>query len=409
MPSITARIAATAAAAVALAATPGVVATGLSAAQSRVSATATVVPASGTTTEDQSTWTRRHGGSPGYAGQGLGSSGSGSSGSDATGSSDLSRAADGSTISGTEVASMKGVVMVDTVLPDGRGAGTGMILTAGGEVLTNYHVVEGSTSITVTDTTTGRTYPATVVGHDAAHDVAVLRLSGASGLSTVTVDRSPAQVGQSVVAVGQGGGQGAIYQVTGSVTALDQTITAQDETSVDSGEQLTGLIRTTADVVPGYSGGPLLDTSGRVIGIDTAATSGGDIDGYAVPISQALAIADQITAGVRSDDVHVGARAALGVQVIDVTAGGYGGSRGATGMPSGAAVADVVAGGAAAAAGITAGSTITAVDGDTVTSGTDLSEDLSDEYPGTRVTVTWTDPSGTTRSTSVTLGTSTVA
>jgi len=72
-------------------------------------------------------------------------------------------------------------------------------------------------------------------------------------------------------------------------------------------------------------------------------------------------------------------------------------------------VADVVAGGAAAAAGITAGSTITAVDGDTVTSGTDLSEDLSDECPGTRVTVTWTDPSGTTRSTSVTLGTSTVA
>ena len=194
MPSITARIAATAAAAVALAATPGVVATGLSAAQSRVSATATVVPATGATTEDQSTWTRRHGGSPGYGGQGLGSSGSGSSGSDATGSSDLSRAADGSTISGTEVASMKGVVMVDTVLPDGRGAGTGMILSAGGEVLTNYHVVEGSTSITVTDTTTGRTYPATVVGHDAAHDVAVLRLSGASGLSTVTVDRSPAQV-----------------------------------------------------------------------------------------------------------------------------------------------------------------------------------------------------------------------
>lgn len=452
----TTKITAGAAAAVALAAAPGAIATGVQAYEGRSAADGTT-SAQGSATQGSTgstgsadagssadatqtpQWTRRNvGNGYGYESYGSGSTGTGSAGSSTgSGSSGVSQTADGSLVSGTPITSMKGVVLIDTVLDGGEGKGTGMVLTSDGEVLTNYHVVDGSTSITVTDTVSGKTYQASVVGHDETHDIAVLQLKDASGLATVNLSQTTAQVGAAVTAVGQGGGQGTLYQVSGTVSALGQSITAQDSSSASSAEKLTGLIQTTADVVPGYSGGPLLDTDGQVIGIDTAASSSGDIDGYAVPITEAKSIADQIVAGTRTATVHIGPRAALGVQVTDSgsSASGYGqgygqsygqgygrgsgqsygqgydpqsGSTNSTTSTSGAAVAEVVSGSAAAKAGITAGSTITAVDGQSVASAAALSSELSDDYPGTSVKVTWTDASGTAHTATVTLGTSTV-
>ena len=162
--------------------------------------------------------------------------------------------------------------------------GTGIVLTAGGEILTNNHVINGATSVSVTDIGNGKTYKATVVGYDDSKDVAVLQLTGASGLTVATLgDSSTVGVGNSVVALGNAEGLGGTPSVaTGLVTALDQSITASDESSGTS-EQLTGLIETNAGIEPGDSGGPLVNTHGQVVGMDTAAstnyTFGGDGNG----------------------------------------------------------------------------------------------------------------------------------
>src|SRR4051812_32792813 len=194
-------------------------------------------------------------------------------------------------------AQSRGVVLVDTALTDGEAAGTGLVIDASGLVLTNYHVVEGSTSVTVTIATDGTTYDATVVGRDQAADVALLRLDDASGLTTVRVDDDgdPA-VADAVTAVGNAAGQGSLSAPTGDVVALDRSISTAT-TGAAEGEHLTGLIQTDAYVIGGYSGGALLDDQGEVVGITTAASSGGATESYAVPIQDALAVADQIEAG----------------------------------------------------------------------------------------------------------------
>ena len=169
-----------------------------------------------------------------------------------------------------------GLVDVVSTLGDqnGEAAGTGMVLTSTGEVLTNNHVINGATSISVTDIGNGKTYTATVVGYDKTKDIAVLQLQNASGLQTVNLgDSSTVTVGQNVVAIGNAEGKGGTPSVvTGSVTALNQSITAGDEGSSDS-EQLSGLIQTNAPIQPGDSGGPLVNSAGQVVGIDTAASS----------------------------------------------------------------------------------------------------------------------------------------
>ena len=150
-----------------------------------------------------------------------------------------------------------GVVDIDTRLgyQSAAAAGTGMILTSNGYVLTNNHVIDGATSITATVVGTGRTYTATVVGTDVSQDVAVLRLSGASGLATVPLGDSPTvSTGDKVVAIGNAGGTGGDPTVvTGTVTDLNQSITASDENGTNA-EQLTGLIVTNAPIVAGDSG-----------------------------------------------------------------------------------------------------------------------------------------------------------
>src|SRR6201994_2103872 len=171
-----------------------------------------------------------------------------------------------------------GLVDVVSTLGDQNATaeGTGMVLTSTGEILTNNHVIDGATSIKVTDIGNGKTYTATVVGYDATKDIAVLQLQDASGLPTISLgDSSSVTVGSKVTALGNAGGKGGTPSVaTGTVTALNQSITASDEGG-GSSEQLSGLIETNADIQPGDSGGPLVNSSGQIIGMDPAASSSG--------------------------------------------------------------------------------------------------------------------------------------
>ena len=165
-----------------------------------------------------------------------------------------SNGAAGSTSTGTATAAQQvGVVDINTVLDFGTGAaaGTGMVLTSSGEILTNNHVIDGSTSISVTVVSTGRIYTATVVGTDPTDDVAVLQLNGASGLATAKIgDSAQVAVGNTVTAVGNAGGTGGTpSSATGTVTALDQSLTATDQNGSNP-EQLTGMIEMNADIQP---------------------------------------------------------------------------------------------------------------------------------------------------------------
>jgi S1-C subfamily serine protease len=287
-----------------------------------------------------------------------------------------------------------GVVDIDAVLGyrNGEAAGTGMVLTSDGEILTNNHVIQGATRVTVTVVGTGRTYPASVVGTDPSDDVAVLQLDDASGLRVADVSDEEASIGEAVTAVGNAGGSGGTPSaVSGTVTALDQSITATDETGSNS-ERLTGLIETDADVQAGDSGGPLYDTaSGEIIGMDTAASTGGQVDGYAIPIDSALSIAEQITSGVDSATIHQGLPAFLGVSVSSAAG------------TNGAAIAGVVSGGPAESAGLAAGDVITAVGRTAIGSADDLTGVLAGHDPGDTVSVTWTDSAGTTHTAPITL------
>src|SRR4051794_19079070 len=287
-----------------------------------------------------------------------------------------------------------GVVDIDTVLGyrNGEAAGTGMVLTSDGEILTNNHVIQGATKVTVTVISTGRTYTASVVGTDPSDDVAVLQLDDASGLQVADFSDEDASIGEAVTAVGNAGGTGGTPSaVSGTVTALDQSITATDETGSNP-EQLTGLIETDADVQAGDSGGPLYDTaSGQIIGMDTAASTGGQVDGYAIPIASALSIAEQITTGVDSATIHQGLPAFLGVSVSSATG------------TNGAAIAGVVSGGPADSAGLAAGDVITAVGRTAIGSADDLTGVLVGHDPGDTVSVTWTDSTGTTHTAAITL------
>jgi S1-C subfamily serine protease len=298
-----------------------------------------------------------------------------------------------------------GVVDITTVLNYGEAAaaGTGVVLTSSGEILTNNHVIDGATKIKVTVVSTGASYSASVVGTDPSDDVAVLRLSGASGLATAhlagAAQADAVAVGDAVTAVGNAGGTGGTpTAATGAVVALGRDITASDENGTDP-EQLSGLIEVNAAVEAGDSGGPLY-SNGVVIGIDTAAGTSGrgrvattaarsGSAGFAIPITTATAVADRIVAGERSNTIHQGSPAFLGVQLPD---GG-----------DGATISGVVAGSPAANAGLRAGDTITAVDGTDVDRGTALSDALDRHQPRDRVSISWTDTAGTSHTATVTL------
>ena len=316
-----------------------------------------------------------------------------------------------------------GVVDINTVLQyqGAEAAGTGMVLTSSGEVLTNNHVVEGATSIKVTVVSTGNTYTAKVVGTDPTDDVAVLQMQNASGLATAKLgDSSDVSVGDAVTAVGNAGGRGGTPSAAkGTVTATGQTMTASDDNGSNP-ETLTDMIETDANVVAGDSGGPLYDSNNEVIGMDTAASSSGDVgsggfgsggfggdgsgglgsgsDGsgsqtvaYAIPIDKAMNIADQIESGHETSKIHIGNPAFLGVSLQDSF--------------NGVVVAGVGDGTPAEQAGLQAGDTITSVNGQSIGSADDLSSLIGAHNPGDKITLTWTDASGQSHTETVTLAT----
>jgi S1-C subfamily serine protease len=324
-------------------------------------------------------------------------------------------------LSTSQIAARVDPALVDVVSTDGyqqaTSEGTGIVLTSTGEVLTNNHVIEGATSIKVTDVGNGRTYTATVVGYDASHDVAVIQLQGASGLTTASLgDSSTVRVGDNVVALGNAGGKGGTPSVAaGSVTALNQSITASDQLS-GTDEQLTGLIQDNADIQPGDSGGSLVNAYGQVIGIDTAASSGYTFQSqsssgeqaYAIPINGAVSIAKQIEAGTTSADVHIGATAFLGIQIAPSDGsgtgfGGFGGQGGISG--SGVTIEGTISGSPAANAGLTAGDVITSLAGQQVTTAEDIAHALVPYHPGDSISVTWLDQDGQSHTQTLTLTT----
>jgi len=308
--------------------------------------------------------------------------------------------------SGNRAASVTdGIVDVTTNLAyqNASAAGTGMVLTSSGEVLTNNHVIRGATTIRVTDPSTGKKYAATVVGYDLAADVAVLKLSGASGLKTVSLgDSSKVKVGAAVTALGNAGGAGGTpIAASGSITALGQSITASDEDGTS--ERLTGLIGINAGVQPGDSGGPLVDSSGQVVGMDTAASAGfafrfqsGGSQAYAIPINRAIAIANEIEAG-RSATAHIGATAFLGIEIQAATYFTNGQTT------TGALVAGVVGSSPAAKAGLAYGDVIVSLNSHAVASPTTLTSLLQKTLPGKRVLIRWIDQYGTSHTAHVTL------
>jgi S1-C subfamily serine protease len=304
------------------------------------------------------------------------------------------------------------VVDVNTVVQaaDGsrsRAAGTGMVVTPSGEVLTNNHVVKGSVSISVTLAGSSTSHPARVLGVDPSADIALIQIEGVSGLPTVTLaDSSSLRVGEAVVAIGNAGGQGGAPTVTqGSITALHQSITASDPQS--GPEQLTDLIQTDAPIEAGDSGGPLVNAAGQVVGMITAGEAqsfaqASSSVGYAIPSSTLASIVNQIQAGHASSTVFIGETGYLGVGVQDLDS--QAAAQLGLNVSSGALVVNVVSGSPAAKAGIQPGSVITQVDGTQITSAASLSPAIQGHKPGQSIRVTWVDQAGS-HTASVTLTT----
>ena len=321
--------------------------------------------------------------------------------------------------------------------------GTGMVLNSNGLVLTNNHVINGANTVKATLVGSGKSYTARVIGYDATHDVALLQLEGASGLKTVWVgNSSQVSVGTPVLAIGNAGGQGGSPTVApGIINATNRTIMAGDQGSSTT-ETLHGMLQTSAQIQPGDSGGPLANAAGRVIGMDTAASSSSSqpssssVMGYAIPINTALSIASNIAAGHGSSTIQIGLPGFLGVLVPQSNSsspqqqaqqqegqeGGFGGAGGtqscvttdtSNSVPStiapassGALIDNVLCGSAAASAGLGAGDVITAVNGQAVTSPGSLTTIMAKYHGGEKVSVSYVSTSGAKQNVSLTLGTS---
>jgi putative serine protease PepD len=272
----------------------------------------------------------------------------------------------------------------------GSGEGSGIILDSEGTILTNNHVVEaaasgGSLTVRLSD---GTEAPATILGRDPESDLAVIKAQGLSGLTPATLGSSAdVQVGDTVLAIGSPLGlEGSV--TSGIVSALNRTVDV-------SGGSLDGAIQTDAAINPGNSGGALVDTQGRVIGVNSAiATLGsafggqsGSIGlGFAIPIDAARVVAEQLAEG------QVPERAVLGVGVADASG-------------TGAYLQSVTPGSAAAQAGLAAGDLVTTFDETTISSAADLVSAVRSSQPGETVAVTYVRD-GSEATVSVTLGVS---
>ena len=309
-----------------------------------------------------------------------------------------------------------GVVDISTTssYQSSSAAGTGMILSANGLVLTNNHVINGATSISVRVVSTNKTYTAKVLGYSVTKDVALLQLANASGLTPVTTaNSSTVSKDEGVVGIGNAGGVGGTPSYApGAVIATDQSLTASDPSNLTGAEQLSGMIQIVADIQPGDSGGPLVNTAGQVIGMDTAGSSTGSgfgyrdsaassaTEGYAIPINTALAVVHTIENGSSTATVHVGATPILGIE-ISSTLSSFEGFNNTT--VSGVQIAGLAAGTPAASSGLVAGDVITAINGHTVTSTTQLSSTIQKLAVGASVKVNYTTMTGTSASVTITL------
>ncbi len=257
------------------------------------------------------------------------------------------------------------------------GAGTGIVIDPS-VILTNNHVIAGATDLTARSIANGQTYPATVIGFDRQHDIAVLQLAG-GGLPVANIGNSDGlAVGEPVVSLGNAGGVGGAPSVEeGRIAALNQTVSANDALT-GSTETLVGLIQVDANIRPGDSGGPTVNSANQVVGMNTAASQNyhlGRGQGFAIPINEAMAIAGQIRSGASSPTVHIGPTAFLGVGVNDAAGG------------AGAIVRQVIPAGPAAGAGINPGDVITSINGQPVNSATALTNILDQHHPGDHVSV----------------------
>ncbi|MFI8569730.1 S1C family serine protease [Rhodococcus sp. NPDC078407] len=286
-------------------------------------------------------------------------------------------------------------------------AGTGFVVAPDGIVLTNFHVVENAAEISAVHMGNGLIYDATVLGYDKSRDVAVVQLITAADLPVAELapDSLP-DVGDAVTAVGNASGAGVLVPAPGAVTALDQQV--RTRSSVDgSRNTLQKMIQVDADVRAGDSGGPLFDAWGRVVGVNTAGLSDEARNGtefsppkapeaYAVPITEAVAVLDQVLAGQSGGTVHVGPTPYFGVSVRDVSV-----FENAPAM--GAAVVSVNMDSPAEVLGLSAGDIIVSLDGADVESSSDLSEALAGRLPGDAAVVEWVNDAGVRSSNTVTL------
>jgi S1-C subfamily serine protease len=326
-----------------------------------------------------------------------GSTGSSGSSSSSGSSTSTGVGAGGGSLNATAISAKVDPALVDIDVVLGyeseSAAGTGIVLSANGEVVTNNHVVDGATSIHVTDIGNGKTYTAEIVGTDATSDIAVIQLEGASGLATANLGNSSSlKSDEPVLAIGNAGGTGGTPSTAaGEVVALNQSITATDDSGANS-ENLSGLVETDAPIEPGDSGGPLVNSSAQVLAIDTAASAGNQFqsastEAYAIPIDTALSIADAIESGQASSTIHIGEAAMIGVEVE--TASEASGS-----SASGAYIAAIIPGTPAASAGLVAGEVIVSLNGQAVDSPSALSSLMSSHHPGDRVTIGYDNSSG---------------
>jgi S1-C subfamily serine protease len=273
---------------------------------------------------------------------------------------------------------------------EASGAGTGIIVTAAGEVVTNAHVVNGATNIKVTLPNNGGQHDATIVGIDTTNDLAVLKVSGVSGLTPATFANSDSvSVGDSVLAVGNALGYGGAPSVTEGI------ISAKGRSLQDTEDSLTGLLQTDAAINPGNSGGPLVDANGNVVGINVAVATGTTDEpaqniGFTIPSNTVVKNLPLLEAGENSTtSAGSGSSGAtttgayLGVEIGDNEGGG-------------AIIEQVVSGSPADTAGLQAGDVITAVNGTSVADGTALQQAIHGDKPGTSVTLSVTTSTGNT-------------
>ena len=303
------------------------------------------------------------------------------------------------------------VVSIDVKTGQEEDEGTGMIITSDGEVITNNHVIELYTeggdkgTITVTEYGQTKALPTTLVGYDQTKDVALLKINGATNLPTVTFGNSgKAVVGDAVVAIGNALGlaAGTPTVTQGIVSALGRSVTAGG-TGTQT-ETLQNMIQTDAAINPGNSGGPLIDTSGQVIGMNTAVagtssdgTSSQNI-GFAIPAASVEALISELEKGGQSGN----GGGYLGVDITTLTPAlrqQYGFT-----PTTGAVILTVVPGSPAAKAGLVQGDVIVNINGSNIASSDDLQKVVQNAKAGQSVSITYY-VGDSKRTTTATLGT----